>query len=86
MDGITKHTLPFSLTQVAAAVVIASTSALGYHYACLSRSKAKNEYREIPLATGSIPYFGKERQTTIYETTSFAQFNLYRTFAILSIH
>lgn len=86
MDGITKHTLPFSLTQVAAAVAIAFTSALGYHYACLSRSNAKNEYREIPLAIGSIPYFGKKRQIVIYEKTSLAQFNLYRTFDVVSIH
>ena len=86
MDGITKHTLPFSLTTVAtaAAVAVTMTSIVGYRYACLSRSSTKNEYREIPLAKGAIPYFGKKKHSILKETSH--SFKLYRASNVFIIH
>lgn len=59
MDDIKRHA---SLsTAVAAVAVLFTSSTLSYHY--ISRSSKKNEYREIPLAKGSMPYFGKKKES-----------------------
>lgn len=67
---ITKHAKQLSLTSIAAAATVVSI--LGYSY---SQSKKKAVgYKEIPLAKGWMPYFGKSVRDRIHGRNVYISF------------